>query len=204
MRICHIGIMHVLSILVISLVVSSTLTQSNFNFKAFSPTQLVNCTLLIKKINFDHNKSAVSINTSIGTTPDGFSSLSIDIYIRQKTSNNIEIKSELIELSRGRNLTLLTIPPFDYCRMKEMGDRIPWVLKFMSELKRFGNTVQSCPLEIGHYYLKDGYFNDTGVSLKTIAKLNQPYLFTVLARDVSRRNKAIFYFKMELVASYIE
>jgi Protein of unknown function (DUF1091) len=142
------------------------------------------------------------MNTTIGTTPDGFPSLSADVLVSQRLSNDIEIKSEVVEIQPGRNLTLVSLPPFNYCRMKEFGDNIQLVKNVWDDLKRFGNLVQNCPLEKGYYFLKDGYINETGTLLKRFMKVKRPYALMIMARDVTRRKKPTFYFKVVFVASF--
>jgi Protein of unknown function (DUF1091) len=96
---------------------------------------------------------------------------------------------------------IISIPKFNYCRMKEIGDLVPYAKGVMQELSRFGNLVQSCPMQAGHYYLRDGFLNETGLYFDKIMKVGVRYMVKCEAVDAAKR-KPVMIFRMFMTASY--
>jgi Protein of unknown function (DUF1091) len=139
------------------------------------------------------------LNTTIGTSPAGFCTLSADAYILKQPSTTMMVKSDILDSNKK---SIFPVPKFNYCQIKDVGDRFPFLQAIMTEVSRFGNMVQSCPLKIGHYYLKEGFIDDSTFHMDRMFTPGQQYTLKVEATDESKR-KPIFIFKLFLTASYV-
>jgi hypothetical protein len=75
--------------------------------------------------------------------------------------------------------------------------------QILEELSRFGNIVQSCQIKAGQYYMKDAYFNDTGLPLDKIMKNGKSYMLqTVVLDEIRKRPK--FVSKINIVAKFFK
>jgi Protein of unknown function (DUF1091) len=155
--------------------------------------------IVLDNVTVETNKAYLTLNTTIGTSPAGFCTLSADAYILKQLSTKMMIKPDILDSGKK---SIFPVPKFNFCQIKDVGDRIPFLQAIMTELSRFGNMVQSCPLKIGHYYLKEGFTDDSTFHMDNIFKPGQQYTLKIEATDESRR-KPVNIFKIFLTGSYV-
>jgi Protein of unknown function (DUF1091) len=157
--------------------------------------------VVFEQVNCETNAELVTMNTTIGTSPDGFSTLSADAFVLKSMGKSIMIKNDVYEVYKNRTKLVLSIPKFNYCRLKQIGEHVPYVTGVMKEISRFGNMVQSYPIQPGHYYLHDGFLKDTGLYFDRAMKLGARYIVKCEAVDASKR-KPVFIYRITMSAHY--
>jgi Protein of unknown function (DUF1091) len=112
-----------------------------------------------------------------------------------------QVKSDILD---GGKKLVFPIPKFNYCQVKDVSDKIPFLHSIIAELSRFGTIVQSCPLQTGHYYLKEGFIDESAIELDRVLTSGQQYTLRIEVTDEYNKRKSMNLFKLFLTASYIK
>jgi Protein of unknown function (DUF1091) len=107
------------------------------------------------------------------------------------------------ELSKNGKRLLVATPRLPYCNLLSFATVIPIVSDVIKESFKFGNFPTTCPIEPGHYYMKDFYVNDSKLPVQKLLKTGNKYVVESWFWDKLGTNP-VQIFKYNAIFEYFE
>jgi Protein of unknown function (DUF1091) len=172
--------------------------------------------MVFKKFSFNINPNFGKAISSIETLPNGIPTINININLTKPLNGKVQVSYALMRIKiyrfqylsfrkkqstlqikrlKGKtNTQVIRVPTFNYCDMMR-GHFMPVQLIqiIIDQVSKFGRLLVPCPVQPGHYYVKNAYIDDTRFPMYRLMKETSVLILVgTFSQEVSRKMVRVY------------